>query len=359
MEQIKKRGAMKKTMLGLLLLSATVYGDAANGKQPPEKISYDTDLFRENNRVEFVNLEFLYWTVSESGMDYALKMKNSAWGDPTEGVGHYKVIDFGWRPGFRGNIGYFNAHHYWDVYAQFTYFKGSGTDHTHEPDSDTRFLNGTWPQPNFTDDVPLERAKSSVDFKLYIADAIATRRFFPNPHFRMRLFGGPTVAWIRQNWEIDYTDIEGETSHLHNHWRFTGAGIRAGLFLDWFMGKGGFYLTSCFSGAIYAGHYHNVSKQRSSFSNDGEFDTSLPLRNAHYHDVRLIPTFQLLAGPSWQMAFGRYRTELFAGYELNFWANLHEVYRTTAGAPEAAKQTIMSNALISIQGLTVRWNLDF
>jgi len=349
-----ENGVNMKKILGLVCVSAGLFADA-----PPEKISYDTDLFREGRRVEFVNLEFLYWTVGESAMDYALRMKDQAWGTPTEGVGHYKNVDFGWNPGFRGNVGYFNAHHYWDVYAQYTYFKCTGHDKTHAPDAAGLFLNGTWPQPSFTEEVPLAKAHSSIDFTLQIADAIATRRFFPNPHFRLRLFGGPTVAWLRQNWEIDYRDVDGETSHLHSHWRFTGAGLRAGLFLDWFMGKGGFFLTSCFSGAVYAGSYHNVSKQRSSFANNGQFNTALPLRNVHLHDVRLIPHFQLLAGPSWQMAFDPYRTELFIGYELNFWSNVHEVYRTTMGAPTQAKQTIMSNSTISIQGLTLRWNLDF
>ena len=344
---------MKKTILGLLCLTAGLH--AANAETPPQKVSYDTDLFKEGKRVEFINLEFLYWTMSESAMDYALKMKNPARAAPTEGVGHYKVIDFGWNPGFRGNVGYFNAHHYWDVYAQYTYFKCTGHDHAKAPEQSGLFLNGTWPQPSFGSgvDVPLANAHSSVDFSLQQADAIASRRFFPNPHFRMRLFGGGTVAWLRQNWEIDYKDTAGQTSHLHSHWRFTGAGVKAGLFLDWFMGKGGYYLTTCFSGAVYSGSYHNVSKQRTSLN------AALPLRNVHYHDTRLVPTFQLLAGPSWQMAYDTVRTEIFIGYELNFWANVHEVYRTSSGTPQAAKQTTMSNSMISIQGLTFRWNLDF
>ncbi len=350
---------MSKAVLGLACLSSALFGAAK--EVPPPKISYDTDLFRENNKVEFVNLEFLYWTVDESAMDYALRMKSPAWGEVTEGVGKYKVIDFGWNPGFRMNVGYFNAPHYWDAYLQFTYFKGTGSDKTHAPDSPNRFLNGTWPQPSFGSqaNIPLATAKSSVELKVNILELLATRRFHPNPHLRMRLYGGPTVVWNRQNWEIDYRDTANETSHLHNHWRFTGAGIKAGYILDWFLGKGGIFFTGAFSAAIYAGNYHNVSKQKSSDSSGGQFDTSLPLRNVHYHDTRLVPYFQFLAGPSWQMAFGRYRTELFAGYELNFWTNLHEVYRTSLGAPQQVKQTYMSNAVIGLQGLTVRWNFDF
>ncbi|MGH2611993.1 MAG: Lpg1974 family pore-forming outer membrane protein [Rhabdochlamydiaceae bacterium] len=350
---------MQKIMIGLIGVTASLHG--WNKEPPPPKVSYDTDLFRENNKIEFINLEFLYWSVNESAMDYALKMKNPAWGATTEGVGQYKVIDFGWNPGFRMNIGYFNAPHYWDAYLQYTYFKCTGQDRAHAPKAPDLFLNGTWPQPAFDtqEEIPLAKAHSSVEMNLNVLDFLATRRFFPNPHLRMRLYGGATVGWLRQNWEIDYQDTADQTSHLHNHWKFTGAGVKAGYILDWFLGKGGIFFTGAVSAAVYAGDYHNINKQHSSDSNAGEFNTALPLRNVHYRDTRLVPYFQLLVGPSWQMAFNRFRTELFAGYELNFWTNLHEVYRTTTAAPTQAKQTIMSNSVMGIQGLTARWNFDF
>jgi hypothetical protein len=358
---------MKKTILGLLCLTASLQANdvlvAAQSASKPakknknKKISYDTDLFRKNKKVLFVNAEFLYWTINESALDYALQMKKPAWGNPTEGVGHYKIIDFGWNPGFRVNVGYFNAPHYWDAFLQYTYFKGKGHDDAHAPSESNLFLNGTWPQPS-SGEVPLRKADSSIEMKLDLLEFLCTRRFHPNPHLRMRLYGGPSVAWVRQNWEIDYRDTANQTSHLHSHWRFTGAGIRAGYMVDWFLGKGGFFFTGLVSAAVYAGQYHNVSKQKSSDSSGGH-NPNLPLRNVHYHDTRLIPHFQVLGGPSWQMAFTNYRTELFIGYELNFWTNLHEVYRTSSSAPTQAKQTFINNSVMGTQGLTVRWNLDF
>jgi hypothetical protein len=129
--------------------------------------------------------------------------------------------------------------------------------------------------------------------------------------------------------------------------------------VDWFLGKGGLFLTAFVSGAIYAGDYHNVSKQKSTDSQGGAFNPSLPLRNTHYQDTRLIPHLQAAVGPSWQQGFGKYRSELFVGYELNLWANLHEVFRTSAAAPTGAKQTFINNSVMGIQGLTVRWNFDF
>jgi hypothetical protein len=128
--------------------------------------------------------------------------------------------------------------------------------------------------------------------------------------------------------------------------------------VDWFLGKGGIFFTGLFSAACFAGDYHNVSKQTSNFSGAG-FNPQLPLRNAHYKNTRLVPHFQAAAGPSWQMAFETVRTELFLGYELNLWSNLHEVIRTTASFPTGSKQTSLDLGMLGMQGVTLRWNLDF
>jgi len=358
---------MRKFTLGLLCLTAGMYANdeiaaAAASKQNTQakKTSYDTDLFHKDKKVYFVNAEFLYWMVNEGALDYALQMKSPAWGIDTQGVGHYKITDFDWSPGFRLNIGYFNAPHYWDTLLQFTHFKGRGDGHAKTRNVPNEFLNGTWPAPSFDPEgAPLAKARTHIDLRLNLLEGLFTRRFFPNPHLRMRLFGGPAVLWIRQNWEIDYKDTAGQKSHIRNYWRFTGAGIRVGYLVDWFLGRGGFFFTGLVSGALYAGNYHNVSRQTSTDDMSGFLNPALPLRNVHYHDTRIVPQLQVLAGPSWQMGFGNYRTELFLGYELSIWGNLHEVFRTTQATPTGSKETRINNSLVCIQGVTFRWNLDF
>ena len=359
---------MNKLIFGLLCLIAGMQANdlSAIAEQVPnkkikEKVSYDTDLFHKDQKVLFVNGEFLYWIINEGALDYALQMKNPAWGSSTEGVGHYKKTEFDWSPGFRVNFGYFNAPHYWDAFVQYTYFRGTGSSRARPHNSPSKFLNGTWPQPGFFafSAAPLAKAHSSIEMNLNLLEALCSRRFHPNPHLRVRLYGGATIAWIKQDWRVNYRDTESQKSRLKNVWKFTGAGVRAGYLVDWFLGKGGFFLTALISGAIYAGDYHNVSKQKSTDSQGGTFDPLLPLRNVHYHDTRLVPHLQASMGPSWQQGFGKYRTEFFIGYELNLWANLHEVFRTSIGAPTAAKQTFINNSVMGIQGLIIRWNLDF
>jgi hypothetical protein len=319
----------------------------------PVHCSYDCDLFRKHKKCIFTDIEALYWTVNEGALDYAIKMKKPA-DDPTDAVGHYKTADFHWDPGFRVSLGYYNAPHYWDAQIQYTYFTCKGSDDVHAPKGAGLFLNGTWPHPNTTASPipPLKHARSDIELRMNLLGLHATRRFHPNPHLRMRLYGGADIAWLRQNWEIDYRDVDGAKSHLHNQWHFTGAGIRLGLLLDWFLGKGGIYFTGLLSAACFAGDFHNVSKQKSSL-------LPLPFRNAHYHDTRLVPQFQVSAGPSWQQVYGNIRTEIFLGYELNIWSNLHEVIRTNSAGPTEPKQTSIDTGLVGIQGVTLRWNLDF
>ena len=83
----------------------------------------------------------------------------------------------------------------------------------------------------------------------------------------------------------------------------------------------------------------------------------------HFSDVRPTFTIQGIFGPSWQKNFCSMRAEVFAGYEINTWFNLQEMYRsgggTVNGSPENAKQTWLSNAAIALQGLTTRVTLDF
>lgn len=231
------------------------------------------------------------------------------------------------------------------------------------PHEANEFLNGTWPQPDLVgfplQHVPLTHAESNIHFHYNVFDFLASRRFYPNLHLCMRLFGGATVAWFKQNWQIEYKDTHNQKSHIHNKWRFTGAGIRLGYMIDWYMHISGLYLTGLASLAVLAGPYHNVSKQTTTARPSPSYNTSIPIRNMHFHDTRLATQVQIAAGPSWQQAFNSVRIGLFLGYELNMWSNLHEVYRSTSNTPQGSKETWHSNGFVCLQGLTARFNLDF
>lgn len=327
----------------------------------------DCDLFSRKRSTFFANVELLYWTVNEGATDFALKMKHRPWSatDTCYAFGHYKNAKFDWSPGLRASFGHFNAAHYWDVKAQYTWLHVGGKKETHAPKAPGRFLVGTWIGPNFqqtTDAIPLKEAESKMDFNYNVADILVSRRFHSNPHLRFALFGGVTGALIDQTWKVVYTDTSGNRSRIKNTWSFVGAGLRGGGVVDWYMGTGDIYLTGLASSAVLSGAYKNRAKMRTNapFASAGSVDRSRPCMDGLLKDVRLAYTAQFSLAPSWQKSYKNMRTGVYVGYEFTIWANLHNIYRSDQTAPTAGKDTLSINSsLVCLQGLFVRWNIDF
>jgi Legionella pneumophila major outer membrane protein precursor len=360
----KSRFTLKACAMSLLSMtvmgsSHALYADASNSSS--DTVPYDADLFRKDTSVYFVNAEFLYWIVNEGAVDYAVKMNKQPWSktQDTYAIGNYHNAHFDWSPGFRVNFGHFNAPHYWDVFLQYTYVPSSGSRRTHAPHREDEFLNGTWIQPDVFGNppLPLTRASCHIDMKYNVLDLLFTRRFQTNEHLRVNLFGGITSALIFQKMKVSYKDIADQHTHIRNRWRFEGAGLRLGLKVDWFMGWD-LYLTGQASSGILSGWYKNSAFQKIA-ADIPQADTSRPIRDTKFHDNRLTYTAQILTGPSWQKAFTNVRTEIFAGYEFTIWTNLHQIFRSGFAAPTASKDTFINNSQLSLQGLTVRVNVDF
>lgn len=356
---------MKRSLLALGLLTSLAYADDVPSSDPYAtcKLHNDCDLFRKDKAVLFINADFLYWKVSEGATDFAIKMRQPAWStsQPTYATGKYKNAKFDWTPGFRLAFGYFNAPSYWDAQLQYTYLHATGEKEVHAPSKANTFLVGSWIGPDFSlanGAAPLREASSRTDFHYNLLDLLFSRRFHPNPHLRVGLVGGVAAAFIEQKWTVFLTDIQNQQSKVRNKWKFTGAGLRAGLIIDWFLHVPDLYLSTWFNGALLSGRYKNKAFQNTDAAVSGA-NNRIPFRNTHFKDFRLAGTMQFFAGPSWQRNFTNLRTSLTAGYEFTIWANLHEVYRSELAAPTAGKDTHINSSLISIQGLTVRANIDF
>lgn len=326
----------------------------AQGSAQPEPV--DQELCRFNSRERaFANLEFLYWTVDEGALEYAIRNKSAAWGPtPAFAKGHYKLATFDWAPGLRLAAGYYNSPKYWEMIGQYTWIYVSGSNQVHSPSTPNEFIEATWNE--FTP-TPLAKAKSHIDLHYHVGDALVTRVFDPNPHLRMRIMGGLTTAWIEQRWKVHYSNA---TNHdnIKNHWKYFAGGLRAGFSVDWFWGYR-FYLAGKTTFATLIGSYKNRVSQKTTFAPTGADDVNIPVRNILYEDHRFAFHAQMLVGPSYQQAFNCFDLEIFAGYEFNVWMNLQEVYRSAQTAPGAAKENKLSTGTLGLQGLTLRMTLGF
>lgn len=304
-------------------------------------------LFVERSQY-FVHGEFLYWTVEEGTLDYAIRMNKSTSSFQSFGIGDYKTADYDWRPGYRIAVSYYRCPKYWEATAQYTWLYDRGSDSATKPEETDRYLNPTRTTQSFG---VFETAKSLIDLHYHVGDLNAARVFDPNPHLRLRVLGGLTAAYIEQSWKMRYTDNLGESERVKEKWRFWGGGFRMGVAADWYLGCQ-FYLTGRTTFAALIGTYKNEEIQTQGAS-------KLLLSDATYDDHRFSVHGQFLLGPSWQIPCDCWSFELFAGYEFNVWFNLQERIRTLLDTPMSSKETLYANGLLGLHGLTLRLTLGF
>jgi hypothetical protein len=346
----------------LFIMQAEAMSKSCAPTPPPsclrkeEEPECEPDLFKRYDQIFSGSAEFLYWGVAEGGLDYALKMRHEAWGpSPSYAQGKFKNATYQFDPGFRLTLVYFRAPHYWESKWQYTRMTNRGVNNSSKPDSSQKFLTGTWPQVTTE---PLSGANSHIHLNYNVFDWTVSRVFFPNPHLRLRLLGGGITAWMNQDWKIRYNDSIPNYTTIRNQWNFAGAGLKLGTMFDWYW-TGDLYFTgqTCFG--VLMGSYSNQSKQTTTVQTTPGDNPEIPIRNTLYKDVRSTLTGQMFVGPSYQKNFPKNRLEIFAGFEMNVWMNLQEIYRSSSGTPSEEKQTWINSSMLALYGLTTRVTVDF
>jgi hypothetical protein len=347
-----------KNFLSFIFLALIVFmgnlsaaGNEKTKNEPPPPPPYDYDLFKKDTEVVFLNAEFLYWSAQLPHVEYVFKYDRPTENAVVYGLGKYKLSNFKWDPGFRVSIGWFNAPKYWSVYGEFTWIKIDGTNKaikTSDP------IVATFPQLA-TLNAELSEAKSKISLNYEFSDLVVARFFVPNPHLRLRIGGGFTAGRIKENWNILYTDILDQTEKVLNSYKFLGAGFRVVLDFSWYWGNN-VYLTGKATTAPLIGKYRYNSTIKT--------DTAASYYDlSHFSQYRGAYNIQFLLGPSYQKAFCHTRIEVFAGYELNGWINIHEVNRnsqsTNANLVKTEKIASCANGMLLMDGLSTRISIDF
>ncbi|MCB1110414.1 MAG: hypothetical protein KDK64_05490 [Chlamydiia bacterium] len=342
---------MSKKLLFLFIVPLFLFAHQEEENAP--------DLFNKDDAAFLISGEFLYWTVSEGALDYAIRMRSPSWGpSPSYAQGDIERARFDWDPGYRFAVGYYRAPNFWEADFQWTYIHVKGHDRAKRPPAnESRFIVGTYPQ---IFPAPIDHITSHIHLHYKLADLMANRVFHPfdNPHLRIKLLGGITGVWIHQGWKVRYFDAQLNNTFISNRWEYWGFGFRAGLGFDWFWGRD-FYASGRMSTGLVVGHYQNHAKQKTSAIPQAGDNPAVPIRDVRLSDYRTSFTTQFLLGPSYQKSFATWRFELFAGYELTIWTNLQEVFRSTSGPADQAKETWLNTGLVALHGLTTRGTVNF
>ncbi len=339
----------------LTLFSAHLCANCCDCPPPPAGECCEQQFFVERCQT-FVSTEFLYWTADEGALDYAIKMNRPAWG-PSDAfaTGKYQTAAYEFRPGYRLSLAWYNEPKYWEITGQYTWLYDKGSDRTNKPSEPDLFVNSTW---NTITADPLRKATSLIDLHYHLGDVYVARIFDPNPHLRLRLIGGLTLAHIEQSWKVRYSNFLDEHDRIKNKWRYFGGGLRLATTVDWFW-FWQVYLTGKVSFATLLGTYKNQAIQRTNVALTPQDNPEINVRDITYDDHRFAFHTQFLVGPSFQLPCECWSMEIFAGYEFNIWMNLQEVYRSTQSGPSGAKETRLATGLFGLHGLTARLTIGF
>ena len=282
-------------------VSALEQRRGANGMiNPPARpvVRDGTDLW--------IQAEALFMNATEDGLAYAIKTNNTL---PVVD-GNVKNVKYDWSWGFRLGLGYNLPHDGWDVLLNCTWFQAR--EAKRDKPAAPEILVATQIAPTQAA-MPDTSAKGRSILHLNLLDFELGREFFVSKWLTLRPFVGARAGWVNRNFKTRYFTTTGLELEGHDHNRFRGAGVRAGLDTQWGLGSGWSFFGDLALSILYG-------TQRLHSHQDSEDSTGAETRIQHVHDhwMTVRPMLDLGVGLRWDHLFGcndAYRIRIQLGWE--------------------------------------------
>ena len=229
----------------------------------------------------FITLSFIYWQPTLDHFSYAFVDQNQIPASPVPGIrGKYLEMDYDFKPGFQFGVGMNLPIDDWDLYAEYTRVHG----HHSASSGDADLSNGSQASILATMGSPYllnndhggvyQYAKAKYTNNLDFIDAEMGRTYYVGQHLIFRSSYGLRTAWILQNMHVNYgypsylgivADQNDTFGTLPSYVTFVdrvhswGIGPRAGLKMDWVLGKNIRFIGNGFVDVLYT-RYHLKDK---------------------------------------------------------------------------------------------------
>jgi len=210
-----------------------------------------------------IDIAGFYWNAHMDGMEYAVEnhVANPTLNGPEPRVesvqalnnlvnADYKTPDFDWDFGFKAGIGYNSACDGWDLGIVWTWYQGKANDGVEAEIDDNRVLLPLWSAftPAQGSVVYATDIESHWKLKLNLIDLDLGREFWSSKYVALRPHLGLRIAYIKQNFNLEYKGGSWSDNTLPGQENFNGftdmdndfkgVGIRAGLDSTWNLGCG-------------------------------------------------------------------------------------------------------------------------
>ncbi|MCX6990655.1 MAG: Lpg1974 family pore-forming outer membrane protein [Chlamydiae bacterium] len=301
---------------------------------------------------------FTYWQASQDNMELGVVSDAT---DPAYLVnGKFINMDFDYQPGFQVGLGVNFLPDNWDVFLEYTWFRGTSHKGTSIPVSDVReTLFPTWQAASFTNTEYLG-ASESWELHMDFIDAELGRSYFVGKCLTYRPFIGLRAPFIRQEASVDYLRNTGSptlNTYVNQSAHSWGIGPRLGIALDWLLGKG-FNLTGNGAADITYTQYSKLSfKQESRDSGVIVNGFGLLFDQKNVNVVRTH--LDLALGLNWGTYFASKKAHMTLSADYGFQVFFDQnMFRTFIDSGSYAK-SISPNGNLYVQGLTAALRFDF
>jgi hypothetical protein len=299
---------------------------------------------------------FTYWQPMQENMELGIVSSPDS----------VKIIDgsvtnlgFQYAPGFQLGVGYHLDRDDWDIYSQYTWFRGSSETSVNLDPSGSAQLIPMWLIPTSSVRKYLGgRERWNLHFDLI--DLQMSRDYYIGSLLTLRPFLGARSALFRQYLRAVYLDEStGFSPHTHivsqksHSW---GVGPRVGVTCDWDLGRdfGLYGMAAC--DVLYT-QYTKLSFQQQRFNSNNVLTQKYLISQHNLNYLR--PSLDLEIGFNWDTYFyqERYHVDFALGYEFQvfFGQNMFRNFLddTTQG------KSISPNGNLFVQGLNAKVQFDF
>jgi len=350
----------------------------------------------EAGRTLWASGEFLYWQAFAPSRDFAVSNNQPDFqrddaSEPSNGLrGRLYKAKYDWEPGFRVTVGGQLPHDCWELFADYTWYLGKNNKTAYAPPANgfQGVVGHSWPVAQLVSTIAdttgsfavapprgnLSNSRITSDIHLHyqVADLLLARLFTLSKYIDLKITAGLQGAWLSQKWKVVNYNISSESVGVipiitnTMNWSYRGGGLQIGANTNWYVYESlHVYLNGAFS-MLYGRHSTHLKSQPSNV-----FLVSSPINDFTSKDMRVVTESQIAIGLSWMREFAcsMCSLELFAGYELHLWTNVHEVYRNTDDIFQAPHDSFvfLNSAVfrsvdvgpLTVQGINVGGTLSF
>jgi hypothetical protein len=329
-----------------------------------------------------VDAQFLYMQPTNGSFQWAGIGTGTAALGPTGvsllGEARMQDLEYNWGPGFRAGIGYRLPHDGWDILADFSYLKVGAEDQIAVPSFEQQLASGgsslslVLPGPLWGDLplnlgsviglgasllgggtlIPYESAEANADLKLMMLDLDVSRRFKVSNSLNARVFAGPRLMWLNQDFRAVFRTQDPEagialTSAMTSNVDFFGAGVHLGAEGEMDLGKGVSLVGKVAGSLVHGTFEHHCSETDTISEIGGPFSEAIKVSGKTEYN-RVIPVAEGSLGFAWEKKMRD---------NLNFRVQASYEFMTLFNTPYTI--IFRKNDNLAVHGLALKFKFDF